>query len=262
MTQPTVPNPVPKEGEAPTHDVFGSPLKPEELKPVEPEKKQEEGKKPDFDIATHPVVADLTKKLNDQNNNLSEQGQVIKKQAKKLRELEKGEPDEDVKLPYPEIKRSKDLTDDEREEMTSNEIKLMDEKADAQEAANKAAEKAAKAAKADADDGADDEEKPKASDIIASEAKSLAAGNSEREREILEAAKLTSFEGLKTKDEIIARLKLGAEKFIPNWTPPKEQPSPLGGGPVKAGGQDANDPYGVNKIVREARQGTNGNYGL
>lgn len=257
-----------KKTEAPKVDVFGSSLEKEDVKPVEmPGKKSDEGKKPEFDVATHPTVVEMNKKIEEQSKNLSEQGRIIREQKKRFKELEesKGEKDEEneeVNLPHPEIKRSKDLTEAERDEMTANEIKMLDEKADLQEAANKAAIEAHKAKKKEkkaekSDEGDDEEESPKK--LLEAEIETLSGGDAERKRELIEAAKLTNFSGLKTKEEIAERMKM-AVKLIPNWTPPKEQQT-ASGGAVKTGGGTA-DEVNVDKIIQEARQGSTGVYSL
>lgn len=265
MPQPMAPAaPAPKEGDVATHDPFGMPLNKETPAPVPEISKPGGEKKPEFDVATHPVVQDINKKLEDVGKNATEQRKIIDrltKENKALKENGGKKEDDKVTVPYPEIKRSKDLTEDQREEMTANEIRLMDEAADAKAAANKMVEDAAKEKGKDKDEDDGEGEALKPSEIIAAEAKILAGGNAEKEREILEAARLTSFNGLRNKEDIIARLKLGAEKFIPNWQPPKEQVSPTGATSIKTGA-DASDPYGNNKIVQEARQGSTGNYSL
>lgn len=252
----------------PTHDAFGAPLKPEAPPVVEPEKKPEgEAKKPDFDLATHPVVLELQQKVKDQADQLSGQGKLIrrlKKGAKESAEAGEGGTNEDFKPPYPDIKRSKDLTEAERDEMTANEIKLMDEKADLQEKANKDAEAAFKRSKEQKDPDDDGGEEPEEvedhhNEMVATEIDRLANGDKERKRELTEAAKLISFAGLKTREQIAERMKL-AMKLIPEHQPPKERQT-ANGAAVKEGGK-GDDPFGTDAIVREARAGSSGAYAL
>lgn len=257
--------------EAPKTDLFGSPTEKVEPPVVKPEeKKGDEGKKPEFDVATHPTVVEMNKKIEDMSGNLSKQREMIEARDKKIAELEGKktveEAEKEFEPPHKEIKRSKDLTEDERDEKTKGELELMDKLADMQERENKdALEKHKAKAKTDAEKATADAAKavetdPKA--ILEAEITALAGGDKERERELKEAAKLTSFDGLKSKEEIAARLKLGAEKFIPNWTPPKEQAS--GGAPaaVKDTKSGKNGGVDVDSIVREARSGSAGDYAL
>jgi hypothetical protein len=281
--------PVPQEEvktEEAQRDAFGQPLKKEEILPEKPgEKKQEEQKKEEVDISKDPrviaLLAERDKKIEDQSEQLSGQGKAIREINKKLKALGHKEStvEEKPDLPHKQIKRSKDLTDSERDEKTQDELRLMDQLADAQERENKAAEEAHKAkvaaakkaaedAGGDDEDDEDDEDKkkrgkasePKA--MIDAEIETLSGGDAEKKRELKEAAKLISFEGLKTKEEYAARLKLAAEKFIPKWTPPKEQVSPSGGKPVEGGGAAADDPHDVMKFVKSARDNSAGGYAL
>lgn len=259
-----------KTEQKPTHDAFGQPLEKKPFVPPEPEKPK--GSVAPFDVASHPTVVEMNAKIQDMSHNLSEQGKLIKKRDERIRELEAARKDADKDgdgadgefvPPNKDIKRSKDLTDDERDEMTANEIKLMDEKADALERENKAAEALykAQAKKKDPEAGKepkDGEDTPEK--LLEAEIEALSGGDAERKRELKEAAALTNFAGLTTKEQIAERLKLGAEKFIPNYTPPKEQPTSKGA-PVKTGG-GANDPHNIDQIVREARSGSTGEYPL
>lgn len=270
---------MPQVPEVPKVDIFDSPLVKEEPKPVklDDEKKETVEKKPEFDVATHPVVVELNKKVQDYSTNLKNQGDIIDKQSRDLKELKKaskqGKPAEEDKppaLPYDpaSIKRSKSLTEAEREEMTAGEIAAMDKLADAQEAANKLAkdshEKAKASKKAEVTDDDDDEEEDdkkvtEVQKMVNTEVARLAEGNAERLRELNEAVKLITFEGLKTPEEVAARVKL-ASSMIPNYVPPKEQQTAIPA-PVKAGG-GADDPHNVDQIIRDAKKTNNGTYSL
>lgn len=267
-------------------DAFGQPLQKEEIIPEVPGEKKQEEKKEDADPTKDPRVLALLKERDDkiekQSIDLSGQGKAIREINKKLKALghsEAGAGDATFEPPHKEIKRSKDLTDSERDEMTQREIQQMDELAAMKDRENKAAEAAHKS-KLEAgknkgggeeeDDDEDDEaekarkaaSEPKA--LLEVEIETLSSGDPEKKRELREAAKLISFEGLKTKEEIAARLKLAAEKFIPKWTPPREQVSPAGNGakPVEGGGSAADDPHDVMKFVRQAKQSNRGNFSL
>ena len=251
----------------PKTDAFGQPTEKPPYVPPEPEKPK--GSVAPFDVASHPTVVDMNKKIADMSHNLSEQGKLIKKRDERIRELEKGKDgdgdgggDGDFVPPNKDIKRSKDLTDDERDEMTTREIEMMDKLADSQERENKAAEAAHKAATKPKEPEA--EKKPQDGEdtpgkLLDAEIEALSGGDAERKRELKEAAALTNFEGLKTKEEIAERLKI-ATKHIPTWTPPKEQQTRTGA-PVKTGG-GATDPHNLDQIVREARKGSTGSYPL
>lgn len=266
-------------------DAFGQPLVKEELKPEVPGEKKEE-KPVETDPLKHPSVVAALKERDDkiekQSNDLSGQGKALREVNKRLKALEAGKPaagDQNVDLPHKEIKRSKDLTSAERDEMTQREIQQMDEIAAMKDRENKAAleahdakKKADAAAAGDDDDEDEDEDEEEKKREKAKEPaafrdaaiEKLSGGDAERKRELKEAAKLISFEGLKTAEEIEARVKLAAEKFIPKWTPPKEQASPAGNGgkPVEGGGAVADDPHDVMKFIKGNKSEARGQFAL
>lgn len=269
--------------EAGAKDAFGQPVQKEEIIPEVPGENKQEQKKEDFDPTKDPRVIALLKerddKIEEQAGHISGQGKAIREINRKLKALghkEAGAGDDTFEPPHKEIKRSKDLTESERDEMTQREIQQMDELAALKDRENRAAEAAHKAKleaakKKDGEDDDEEEEDEKArkdaSDpktLIEAEIATLSGGDAEKKRELREAAKLISFDGLKTKEEIAARLKLAAEKFIPKWTPPKEQVSPAGNGakPVEGGGAAADDPHDVMKYIKQAKQSNRGNFSL
>lgn len=245
---------------APEKDIFGQPTKKEEIIPEGSNTvKKEEVKTDASDITKHPEFMKMQNSVSDMSTNLKNQNSIIERLSKENADLKGKKAEETVQLPYDPktIKRSKDLTEDERDEMTKKEIQFMDERADAMEAANKAVLEASKT-KTETKEPEADPNEPKA--ILASEIEALSAGDAERKREIIEASKFVSFEGLKTKEEIAARLKIAAEKFIPNYTPPKEQATASGKAVAQTGGLNAfaeND-----KIIKEAQGQSRGNYSL
>lgn len=115
----------------------------ERVNPPAPEAKKEEDKDKGDDKET-PLEKELRlqiKKLEDDKKslggNLSKQGKIIDELKKEVDAIKKGtKSDDKPDLPYKEIKRSKDLSQDERDEMTQSELKMMDQLAEMQEKAN------------------------------------------------------------------------------------------------------------------------------
>lgn len=190
----------------------------------------------------------------------------IRNMAKKIEGLEKamkeGKPADGAKPEalFKDVKRSKDLTAEQREEMTDTEIKQMDAIADLQEGMNKMADLvAAGAKKPDEGDGGS------ALDVngtVQDEAKKLAGNDTAVANQIIESFKLLGFntEGM---DEATLRARVAtAAKEVPNYKPAKEQGT--GGKGKPAGGTGGtDDPYGVDKIIEDVQKGReSGGYGL
>lgn len=244
----------------PVVDAFGNSDKPAEYKPKEEEKKEE--KKFEAIPDDHPTIVSLKgeiQKVKDEyGGNLSGQREVIKGLEAKIEALGKGKAteeggEEDVIYKKEEIKWSKDLTKEEKDDMTDTEIKQMDEIARMKEAQNKLYSAQVKASK-----GAETAKVTDLNSLVQATAKELAGGNVELANQIIENSKQFSFEGLS--EAAVKERVANAAKLLPDYKPAKEQPS-KNGAPVKKASADT-DPFGVDKIVEEATKKTAGSYAL
>lgn len=255
----------------PKQDAFGADNQP----PTPPKKGgKEQGEGKDDDIENNPLVKELRTQIEsvkkEYGTNLSGQRTVIERLEKEIEALKKGgKPtgegeggDADGEVLFKDIKRSKDLTKDERDEMTETEIRQMDQIADMQEAQNKLYAELQKKGKT--------EETKQVEDLnttVRSAALELSKGedgkeNTELANQIIESFKAMKFstDGLSAED-IKKRVKLAAGE-VPDYKPPKEQPSNNGKGKVVKKGASDTDPFGVDAIVEEATKGQDGNYTL
>lgn len=212
-------------------------------------------------VKNHPAFKHLETKHKELGSNLKNQGDIIAEKDKKLKEFLKTAPVPSEKLPWkPEdLRTSKELTDDEKDEMTAGELKLWDERAAMRAKENKAAEEAARKELL-GENEENTEERVKGDDLktlIATEIGALSGGDAERLRELTEAVALLNLSGL-TAEQVKERVKM-AERLLPNYTPPKEQAKGQGGA-VKNGGEA--DPFNVTKIIEESRGGNKGDYSL
>lgn len=253
-----------EEKDEPKIDAFGQDLNPS--KP-EPEKKpQEQGE----DIEKHPLVKELRTQLEavkkEFGGNLSGAGKKIKELEKQIEHLNKGGSKQEAtdEPRFKEIKRSKDLTQEQKDEMTDAEIKQMDMIADLQESINEM-NKAVKGKKqeAEAEEG---DYVADVKDAVKSAAKELAKATSGKPNTELANQIIESFNSLgfkmenMTEEDVNKRVAIAASQ-LPNYKPPKEQGGALGGA-VK-GTDGKTDPFGIDKIVEEAVGGKNdGSYPL
>lgn len=260
--QPTVPQaPAPKEEGAGEGEKKGE---------GEGEKGKKEGEKKEYPPIPddHPTIVDLKKQIEDikreYGGNLSGQRGLIKTLEDKIEALTKGgkpagdEAEEDVLFKKEDIKWSKDLTKEEREEMTETEIKQMDEIARMKEAQNKMY--------ADSKKRERDGETQKVEDLqslVKSHAKELAKKedgtvDTDLANQIIESAKQFNLTGL---DEATVKQRVEtARKLLPDYKPPQEQINKKGK-PVD-GTKPSDDPFGVDKIVEDATKGSDGKYSL
>lgn len=252
------------EGEEAKTDAFGQMVNPPEPPKKPEEKQQEQGE----DIEKNPLVIELRKQIKDYGSNLGGQGKVIKRMEKEIEFLKAGGNKEggEHEPRFKEIKRSKDLTQEQKDEMTDAEIRQMDIIADMQETINELdktlkGDKKPKEDEEDGDDFVQDIEKSVKS--IAKELAKSASGkaNIELANQIIESFNGLGFNLTKmTEEELKRRVTLAATQ-ISEYKPPKEQKG-TGGGAVKGGG-DKTDPFGIDKIVEEATSGNNdGGYKL
>lgn len=215
----------------------------------------------------HPTIVGLKTQIEDikreYGGNLSGQRTVIAGLEAKIAELQAGgkateaaQADEDVL--FKDIKWSKDLTKEEREEMTDREIQQMDEIAAMKEAQNKMYAEQKKATKT--------EQTTKVEDLNASVqsiAKELSKGedgkdNTELANQIIESAKMFNLEGL-TPEQLKERVTAAA-KLVPDYKPVKEQAQPKGK-TVNNAASDT-DPFGTDQIIKEAQAQRGGDYTL
>lgn len=136
--------------ETPKPDVFGNTLNPDgsEVSPEVVVKKEDETKKVEEEtkakaeeIEKSPVVVELKGKLDEYSKNLKGQNDVISKLEKTIEDLSKGKIDPDKKpeegeVLFKDIKTSKDLTTEQKEDMTDTEIALYDRNAQLETAMN------------------------------------------------------------------------------------------------------------------------------
>lgn len=267
MNEPIKPAEEPKPAQT---DIFGSSNVPPAPPVVEPDKKPIDP----TDIEQNPLVIELRTQLKNTKDslggNLSALGKKTKLLEKQLAEALKngglkpdGKNGKQSDVPFKEIKRSKDLTQDQRDEMTDNEIKQMDIIADLQEKQNEAFLKQNATQEEGDEDGGDDDEggEEKVTEVdktVKAMAKELAGGDIDLANLIIESAKQFNLTGL-TKEQLKERV-ISAHKLVPNYVPPKEQGG-IQGGTVKAGA-NKNDPHGVDKIIEEATTSGKGGYTL
>lgn len=276
------------EGEAPKIDMFGEAESVEGAEAGTEEKeipknetaeqktareaKEKEGKEGEgADIEKHPVVVALKKQVEDFGKNTSGQGKLIKKLMKQIETLtggKGGEAGAEEGVLFKEIKKSKDLTQAERDEMTEAEIKQFDEIATLKEGMNNLAklvkpkDKEEEGEDDDDEDGVGDADKV---EDLGKEARSVARELADNDTDMANAilAEFNQFAGNDklTKTELKERM-LKAGKLVPDFKAPKEQPTKKGK-TVGAGGKGADkDPFGVDKIVEDATKPNNGNYKL
>lgn len=250
--------PEPIVGEAPKVDAFGEPVKPVEGEGKKDEggEKGEGGKKGDGEKLTPTQqVAELSRQLGEYQNKEKTWGETdasktenIRNMAAKIDALTKqagsgkgaGEGDADVR--FKDIKFSKDLTAEEKEEMTDSEIKMTDMIATLQQSLNTIEAKIKKSGETKKEGG----DVVDIQGIVKNTAKELASGNKELANQIIESAKQFSMQGL-TEEQVVERVA-SAAKLVSDYKPPKENVSK--GGKAAGGGTDA-DPYGIDKIVDE-----------
>lgn len=239
--------------------------------PAPPEKKTESEKKFENIPDDHPTIVGLKNQIEavkkEYGGNLSGQRDVIKTLEGKIELLTKGkggkgetEPEGDVLFKKDQIKWSKDLKAEEREDMTETEIKQMDEIAAMKEAQNKLYASQQKSIKESGAAKVED-----LNSLVRATALELSKGENGVENptlanQIIESSKQFNFEGL---DEKTAKERIAsAAKLIPDYKAPKENPTKTG--KVVADGKGGGtDPFASNdKIVAEATTPKGGNYAL
>lgn len=207
-------------------------------------------KSTDGDISKHPAFVELKTTFDEYRRttgeNLSKQGEIIELLRKgKGKEGEGGNGNTDENALFKDIKRSKDLTDEEKESMTETEIKQMDAIADMQEGMNKMASMLSKK------DSANVEDRNNAVRTLASTLAKESSGKDDTAlaNQIIENFNL--YDQTKITADKVEEFVRKAASQVSTYKAPKEQKS-HNGKSVKTGGDGGNDPYGVDKIVEEA----------
>jgi hypothetical protein len=262
----------------PVVDAFGSPVAPEggDTQPKDGGTKETEDKGGEGKEKSNEVVA-LETKLEEYSKNLSGQNSVIDQLKQKIAVLESGgkggEGDgeggegDKPKVLFEEIKYSKDLPEEQREDMTETEIQLFDANARQQEAMNKMFETIQNSNKQ-----VEDVKVENLNTTAQSEATKLAeeafTANSELAKDAKELADkiLVEFKEFNNENITPEKLQERMKKALNNvsgYTPPKEEVSNKDGG-KPAGGKGGNDadPFGNQAIVDSVGKKSDGSYAL
>jgi len=202
----------------------------------------------------HPVIVSLKKDIdtvkNTYGNNLSGQRKIIDELNATIKSLKEGKKEEVEEGLYKkeDIMWSKDLTKEERDNMTDNEIRQMDEIASMKVAQNKMFKDMKNEVKVLTPEPLD------INKIVREKALELSKKD-EIEDEIVANKIIESYNNLKfdttglSAQDVIQRVVLSA-KSVPEYTPAKENSVVTPSSPVK-NETDKKDPFGVDKIVEE-----------
>lgn len=180
----------------------------------------------------------------------------IRAMADKIKSLERGrghdeggKKEDDGDVPYKDIKSSKDLSEDERDEMTEDEIKAMDETAELKQKINEMY----RMQKKGGEEGGIDVNK-----TVRDTADSLSGKDTDMTNKIIEAFNGAKFNTADMSAEEIEKAVGLVAGTVQGYKAHHEQGMGAGRGSV-AGGGTKEDPYGINKVVEEvARQKTSG----
>lgn len=246
---------------------------------AKPAEQKPEDKKPEGgDVENHPLVKELRTQIDsiktEYGDNLKGQRGIIERLEKEIIALKGGKkPDggkgeDDAEVPFKEIRTSKDLKQDERDDMTEAEIRQMDAIAALQTTINGLVKGMAKK---EQEKGGDEHVEDlntaaktralviaetfiKDNPAIAKTAKDLAN---------LIIVEFNEFNNTNiTPEQMETRLQK-ALKNVPNYTPPKEQESKGGqGGAIKTGAGGKDDPFGVGKVIADMQGENKGTYNL
>lgn len=247
-------------------DIFGANS---EVNPPKIEDTKQDDKKYENIPEDHPIIVGLKNEIEkiktEYGGNLSGQREKIKNLEKQIQDYKNGVGNTEEKgaidpnLPYPEVKFSKDLSDKERELLTDNEIKMMDDLA-----TMKKRENDKYLAELNKTKEVENKKVEDLQSLIKNTAIELSKDETGKERldianAIIESAKQFSYEGL-SEEQIKERVGNGY-KLLPTYTPPKEQIN-------KIGSTITNNKAGENsfaendKIIEEANKDSNGAYQL
>lgn len=256
---------------------FGEPIAPPQddvAKAGEPGEGAEEGNEPKVSDKVTPTqqIAELSRKLGEyeakdaaKDENIRAMKKALNDARRRLGEGKQGGEDADkggAEVLYKEIRTSKDLKQEERDDMTETELKQFDEIAALKQGMNELfkAIKSGQPAKS-ADEGAGEGEGDDGDDY-ATEARAhaleLAGGSKDMANLIIEEFNAFNNDGL-SKKQILERVEKAA-KLVPDYKPPKEQEKKRGA-PIK--GTPSTDPFGSAAIISEVEQSRKaGSYNL
>lgn len=238
-------------------DMFGNgePL----ISPTEEKEPVKEEKKEPVTIKDDPYVKTLEKKIEDYGTNLSGQGKIIKELQAKLSEVKDREAKEDdSSIVFKEIKTSKDLTSEEKEEMTDAEIKQFDVIAELQESVNELAK--AKPVAETKDTNLDLDTVDDFSKETKAHALKIAGDDVDLANKIInEFNQFANNEEL-SRPDLLARIEKSA-KLVPDYKAPKEQTTSRGKTVTGVTKADT-DGFNTDAVIEQASQGSNGSYPL
>lgn len=264
----------------PTADQFGVTLNPDGTEISQEKTIKKEGeedkdgkKKEDEGKEKTPEMVALETKVEEYSKNLIGQNDVISKLQAKIATLEAGggkkEVEDSENVLFKDIKTSKELTEEQRDDMTETEIALFDANATQQEAMNKmfkaiqSGQKMQEDAKVlDLNASANIEAKKLAEEIIKISPELAKDTNELRDKIIVEFNEFNN-EGI-TADKLAERMKKALNN-VNGYTPPKEQEKKAGGSGknvVKDGAGGSSDPFGVDAIVASVNRDNKGEYSL
>lgn len=245
-------------GAAPAVDVFGEPTPGSEQTPAGTGEAEKPAPSTDINELSRKLgeyeatVKNLDEKHREKDENIRAMRETIKRLEKQAKEGAGGTPSgdgTDAEALFKEVKTSKDLKPEERDDMTETEIKQFDEIAALKQGMNQLF-KAVKEGKGKEDSG----EAADTTEVARSYALEIAGKDSDIANQIIEQYNEFNNEGL-TEAQVKARIEKAA-KLVPDYKPPKEQ-TKKHGSPAH-GGTDT-DPFGTDKIISEVVKSREGN---
>jgi len=257
-------------------DIFGTERDPETgsvVSSVKKDNKEPEDADDKKDVGSEEV-AKLREEIEKRNENLAGQRKVIESLQKEISELKgaitaqggkadegKGAP-EDAEVPFKEIKTSKELSDDERDEMTESELKQLDEIAELKKTINNLFAQLKDTTQKQVEDL-----NATAQNIALERAKELYEANpdiAESETELANKilVEFKEFDNSNlTLDKVRERIEKASKIVANSYTPPKENiTNTSGGSAVKKGAK--NDPFNIDSIVDSLDATDDGSYEL
>lgn len=226
------------------------------------------------DIENHPKFKEMQSKLDSLGGNLSGQNKIINTLKSELEKAKKGgaNPDNTTEgVLFKEVKTSKDLSQEEKDEMTDTELKQFDEIATLKKGMNDLAKMIAGGKKSDDGVGEGDGEGEDGLFIgdntpvvdfkgeVKAIALKLAGDDVDMANNIIAEFNQFADNDKLNKQQLSERL-LKSAKLVDGFKPMKEQSKKIG----KTVGSDGTkeDPFGNNAIVEGVRKNQNGNYSL
>lgn len=261
--------PQPQDGEggkeAPQENAFGEPLPGQEEAVQNPAPEGEGGNK-EKQTPTQQI-AELSRKLGEyeakeknwgekekeKDENIRAMREAIKRLEKQVGGGKKADEGGDREVLFKEIRTSKDLKAEEKEDMTETELKQFDEIAELKSGMNELFKgiKSIRGEKADEGDGG----KTDHTQTAREHALSIAGGDKDIANQIIESYNEFNNDGL-SEEQVKARIEKAA-KLVPNYTPPKEQTKKPGSA-VKGDGGSGTDPWGVDSIIKDVEESRKG----